>query len=198
MVNQLDEWKTHKARQEAHLSQLSLSLSLKKKLEDALCSPKERKKERKEGRNTCEVRETSTTPRSSPHPRPNPPSIEWRGFGEQPERAEIGEVTRRREEEDRCYCSAVAIVLTMFAKLFHRASAASGEGRASREGKLRGEAVSEVTDSTAIVGESEAGSSPVAVAKEVPQVRRLDDFPAGIFVSRFSERNSGVLILWTD
>lgn len=157
-----------------------------------------RKKGRKEGRNTCEVRETSTTPRSSPHPRPNPPSIEWRGFGEQPERAEIGEVTRRREEEDRCYCSAVAIVLTMFAKLFHRASAASGEGRASREGKLRGEAVSEVTDSTAIVGESEAGSSPVAVAKEVPQVRRLDDFPAGIFVSRFSERNSGVLILWTD
>jgi hypothetical protein len=46
MVNQLDEWKTPKARQEAHLSQLSL----KKKLEDALCSPKERNEGRKEGR----------------------------------------------------------------------------------------------------------------------------------------------------
>lgn len=180
------------------LSTLSRSLSLKKKLEDVLCSSKERKKERKEGRNTYEVRETSITPRSSPHTRPNPPSIEWRGFGEQLERAEIGEVTRRGEEEDRCYCSAVAIVLTMFAKLFHRASASSSEARASREGKLRGEAVSEVTDSTAIVGESEAGSPPVAVAIEVPQVRRLDDFPGRIFVPRLSERNSAAITLWTD
>lgn len=86
----------------------------------------------------------------------------------------------------------------MFAKLFHRASASSGEARASREGKLRGEAVSEVTDSTAIVGESEAGSPPVAVAIEVPQVRRLDEFARRIIVWRLRERNSAALALWTD
>lgn len=183
-------------RQGKARSSLSLSLSRRSLKTRSTLRRKERKEARKE--NFRSERRTAITPRSSPHTRPNPPSIEWRGFGEQQERAKIGEVTRRREEEDRCYCSAVAIVLTMFAKLFHRASASSGEARASREGKLRGEAVSEVTDSTAIVGESEAGSPPVAVAIEVPQVRRLDEFARRIIVWRLRERNSAALALWTD